>query len=100
MKKITALAALTAAGVALAAPAHAHDGDHGRINVAGRTLSGEKICEQALGLVPFAVPWSGQSVYDACSNQGHVSTPGHVGQDARSRQPAPVSQIDSESDWE
>ncbi|KUN05418.1 hypothetical protein AQI95_15915 [Streptomyces yokosukanensis] len=71
MKKITALATLTAAGLALAGPAHAHDGDHGRINIAGRTLSGNKICQQALGLVPFVVPETGQSVYDACNNAEH-----------------------------
>ncbi|OLZ69326.1 hypothetical protein AV521_17455 [Streptomyces sp. IMTB 2501] len=71
MKKITALAALTAAGLGLAAPAHAHDGDHGRINIAGRTLSGNKICQQALGLVPFVVPGTSQPVYDACNNRDH-----------------------------
>ncbi|MER5542114.1 hypothetical protein ACWDBD_49750 [Streptomyces sp. NPDC001118] len=84
MKKITALAALTAAGLGFAAPAHAHDGDHGRINIAGRTLSGNKICQQALGLVPFVVPGTSQPVYDACNNRDHGGQvkprPGHVQQ--------------------
>ncbi|AOR34719.1 hypothetical protein BFF78_30000 [Streptomyces fodineus] len=73
MKKITALAALTAAGLTLAAPAHAEGhGSRGRINIAGRTLTGNKLCEQALGLVPLAAPWTGQSVYDACNDRAHV----------------------------
>ncbi|GHD98065.1 hypothetical protein [Streptomyces alanosinicus] len=95
MKKITALAALTAAGLGFAAPAQAHDSDHGRINIAGRTLSGNKLCEQALGLVPFAVPMTGQSVYDACNNHDHngrVQPPhGHVQQ---------YQETNTESDWE
>lgn len=77
MKKISALAALTMAGVALATPAHAdtdgdgHHGNHGRINVAGRPLTADGLCKQALGLVPFAAPWTGSSVDDACSNRDH-----------------------------
>ncbi|MEU6777456.1 hypothetical protein [Streptomyces sp. NPDC046759] len=71
MKTITALATLTAAGLALAAPAHAADGTHSRINIAGRPLSPNKLCETALGLVPLTAPWTGSSVYDACNNRPH-----------------------------
>lgn len=69
MKKTTALAALTVAGLALAAPAHA-DNNHGRINVAG--YSSAALCKQALALVPLTAPWTGQSVDDACDNREHV----------------------------
>ncbi|MGV4984984.1 hypothetical protein ACVB8X_38930 [Streptomyces sp. NRAIS4] len=86
MKKITALAALTAAGLALAAPAHADGhGSRSRINIAGRTLNGNKLCEQALGLVPLAAPWTGQSVYDACNGRDHADHP-------RSQQPSTTSE--------
>ncbi|MER6067610.1 hypothetical protein ABT187_01890 [Streptomyces sp. NPDC001817] len=91
MKKITALAALTAAGLALAAPAHA-DGTHGRINIAGRPLSPDKLCETALGIVPLTAPWTGSSVYDACNNRPHVHH-------AQSPQPRPDSDSNSFPDW-
>ncbi|MQY32940.1 hypothetical protein SRB17_09000 [Streptomyces sp. RB17] len=89
MKKITALAALTVTGLALAAPAHADDGTHGRINIAGRPLTPNKLCETALGLVPLTAPWTGSSVYDACNNRKHVHP-------ERSQQPRPESASDSE----
>ncbi|MGW1914121.1 hypothetical protein ACWCQS_26185 [Streptomyces sp. NPDC002076] len=73
MKKIIALAALTAAGLALVAPAHADsDGTRGRINIAGRALSPDKLCETALGIVPLTAPRTGSSVHDACTNRPHV----------------------------
>ncbi|MGW3205607.1 hypothetical protein [Streptomyces sp. NPDC001135] len=76
MKKITALAAVTVAGFSLATPAHADsDGNHpnhGRINIAGRPFTAANLCKQALGLVPFAAPWTGDSVDDACNNRDHA----------------------------
>ncbi|AKJ13573.1 hypothetical protein ABB07_27130 [Streptomyces incarnatus] len=89
MKKTTALVALTAAGLALAAPAHA-DGTHGRINIAGRPLSPNKLCETALGIVPLTAPWTGSSVYDACNNRPHVHP-------ERAQQPGPDPASDSNS---
>jgi hypothetical protein len=70
MKKISALAALTVAGLTLATPAHADN--HGRINVAGRPITAASLCKQALALVPFAAPWTGDSVDDACNNRDHT----------------------------
>ena len=82
MKKIGALAALTMVGLTLATPAHADDGDHGRINVGGRTLSTNNLCKEALALVPVAAPWSAQSVDDACNDRDHSQIhTGHIGQD-------------------
>ncbi|MFI5549852.1 hypothetical protein [Streptomyces sp. NPDC051738] len=72
MKKISALAALTMAVLAVAAPAHADDGDRGRINIAGH--SAPNLCRAALALVPWAVPMTGPSVDDACNNRDHVYT--------------------------
>src|SRR5262249_11023955 len=73
MKKISALAALTVTGLALATPAHADNaGDHGHINVTGRNLSAAGLCKQALGLVPLAAPWTDEAVDDACNNRDHV----------------------------
>ncbi|MFD7164886.1 hypothetical protein [Streptomyces violascens] len=74
MKKISALAALTIAGLALATPAHADNGDDlGRsINIAGhQPLSTANLCKQAFGLVPLAAPWS-DAVDDACNNRDHI----------------------------
>ncbi|KMS71435.1 hypothetical protein ACM01_27150 [Streptomyces viridochromogenes] len=70
MKKISALAAFTMAALVLAAPAQADDGDRGRINIAGYTSAG--LCRQALAVVPWAVPWTGPAVDDACYNRDHV----------------------------
>ncbi|MFF5479964.1 hypothetical protein ACFY5C_21855 [Streptomyces sp. NPDC012935] len=70
MKKISALAALTMAALVLAAPAHADDGDRGRITLAGYSSAG--LCKKALALVPWAVPLTGPAVDDACSNRDHV----------------------------
>ncbi|MGW1954111.1 hypothetical protein ACWCPI_15350 [Streptomyces sp. NPDC001920] len=70
MKKISALAALTMAALVLAGPAHADDGDRGRINIAG--YSGANLCRQALALVPLAAPWTSPAVDDACYNRDHV----------------------------
>ncbi|WP_369271206.1 hypothetical protein AB5J55_15245 [Streptomyces sp. R11] len=70
MKKISALAALTMAALVLAAPAHADDGDRGRINIAGYTTA--NLCREALALVPLAAPWTGAAVDDACRNRDHV----------------------------
>jgi hypothetical protein len=71
MKKISALAALTMAALVLATPAHAHadDGDRGRVNIAGYSTGG--LCRQALALVPWAVPWTGAAVDDACYDRDH-----------------------------
>lgn len=73
MKKISALAAFTMAGLLLATPAHAGDGgDRGRINIAGyRDLSTANLCKQALSLVPVAEPWT-TAVDDACNDRDHV----------------------------
>ncbi len=76
MKKTSALAALTMAGLVLATPAHADDhggrGDRGRINIAGyRDFSTAGLCRQALALVPVAAPWTGPEVDDACNNRDH-----------------------------
>lgn len=70
MKKISALAAFTMAALALAGPAHADDGDRGRINIAG--YSSANLCRQALALVPWAAPWTGPALDDACHNRDHV----------------------------
>ncbi|MGW3358076.1 hypothetical protein ACWDFL_22010 [Streptomyces bungoensis] len=73
MKKITALAALTLTGLALATPAHAGNGGHpGGINVNDRSLSTANLCERALALVPVAAPWTGDAVDDACNDREHV----------------------------
>ncbi|WP_128428638.1 hypothetical protein [Streptomyces cyaneus] len=73
MKKISALAAFTMAALVLAGPAHADDGDRGRINIAGhRDLSTAYLCRQALALVPVAVPWTGPALDDACYNRDHI----------------------------
>ncbi|KUL44685.1 hypothetical protein [Streptomyces regalis] len=72
MKKISALAALTMAGLLLATPAHADDGNRGRINIAGyRDFSTANLCRQAVALVPVAAPWTGAALYDACNNRDH-----------------------------
>ncbi|MFJ9814053.1 hypothetical protein ACIRU3_02050 [Streptomyces sp. NPDC101151] len=81
MKKTSALAALTMAGLALATPAHADNGgDFGRgINVAGyRHFSTADLCKQALALVPVAAPWTGQDVDDACNNRDHTDRADHT----------------------
>ncbi|MDO0914769.1 hypothetical protein QQM39_29250 [Streptomyces sp. DT2A-34] len=70
MKKISALAALTMAALVLATPAHADDGDRGRINIAG--YSAANLCRQALALVPAAAPWTGPAVDDACYDRDHI----------------------------
>ncbi|MCL8012858.1 hypothetical protein [Streptomyces sp. AS02] len=70
MKKISALAALTMAALVLATPAHADDGDRGRISIAGYSSAG--LCRQALALVPWAVPGTGPAVDDACYDRDHV----------------------------
>lgn len=70
MKKISALAALTMAALVLAGPAHADDGDRGRINIAGHSSAG--LCKKALAIVPWALPLTGPAVDDACSNRDHV----------------------------
>jgi hypothetical protein len=70
MKKISALAAFTLAALVLAGPAHADDGDRGRINIAG--YSSANLCRQALALVPMAAPWTGPALDDACLNRDHV----------------------------
>lgn len=69
MKKISALAALTMAALVLAAPAHADDHDRGRLNIAG--YSSGDLCKRALALVPFAAPWTGPAVDDACYDRDH-----------------------------
>lgn len=70
MKKISALAAFTMAGLVLVTPAHADD--RGRINIAGyRDFSGAGLCRQALALVPVAAPWTGAALDDACYNRDH-----------------------------
>lgn len=82
MKKIGALAALTMAGLALAAPAHADNGDHGRINIGGRPLTTDGLCKEATALVPLAAPWTAQSVDDACSDRDHSQIHhGHIDPD-------------------
>lgn len=74
MKKLSALAALTMTGLALAAPAHADNGGDpvGRINVAGRSFTGASLCKEALAIVPVAAPWTGDSFDAACDNRPHV----------------------------
>ncbi|EPD67527.1 MULTISPECIES: hypothetical protein [Streptomyces] len=86
MKKIGALAALTMVGLTLATPAHADEGDHGRINIGGRTLSPNALCKEALTLVPVAAPWTAQSVDDACNDRDHSEIHhGHIGRDEAPR---------------
>ncbi|MFE5819175.1 hypothetical protein ACFQ6S_37900 [Streptomyces sp. NPDC056479] len=70
MKKISALAALAMAALVLAAPAHADDGDRGRIKIAGYSAPG--LCREALALIPLAAPWTGPAVDDACDNRDHI----------------------------
>ncbi|GHG94350.1 hypothetical protein [Streptomyces lanatus] len=70
MKKISALAALTMAALALAGPAHADDHDRGRITIAG--YSSGSLCKEALAIVPWAVPLTGQAVDDACYDRDHA----------------------------
>ncbi|NUP25038.1 MAG: hypothetical protein HOZ81_55075 [Streptomyces sp.] len=70
MKKISALAALTMAALVLAAPAHADNGDRGRINIAG--YSEASLCREALAIVPFALPLTAPAVNDACYDREHV----------------------------
>ncbi|MEY9991531.1 hypothetical protein ABIE67_003563 [Streptomyces sp. V4I8] len=72
MKKISALAACTMAALVLAAPApaHADDGDRGRITIAGH--SAPNLCRAALALVPWAVPVTGPAVDDACYDRDHI----------------------------
>ncbi|MFG1671797.1 hypothetical protein [Streptomyces sp. Y7] len=83
MKKISALAALTMAALVLAAPAHADDGDRGRINIAGYSSAG--LCKEALALVPWALPVTGPAVTDACNDRDHAD-------DTRDQVAAPVDQ--------
>ncbi|ELS53392.1 hypothetical protein [Streptomyces viridochromogenes] len=72
MKKISALAAFTMAALVLATPAHADDGNRGRIVIAGyRDFSTANICRQAVGLVPMVTPWTGAALNDACNNRDH-----------------------------
>ncbi|MFI7414796.1 hypothetical protein ACIBU0_39790 [Streptomyces sp. NPDC049627] len=72
MKKISALAALTMAALVLATPAHADNGNRGRINIAGyRGLSTAYLCREALSLVPVAAPWTGPALDDACNDRDH-----------------------------
>lgn len=76
MKKISALAALTMTGLALAAPAHADNdstvgpGTKGAIHTHRNPLA-TNLCKQALALVPVAAPWTGEEVDDACNNRDH-----------------------------
>jgi hypothetical protein len=70
MKKISALAALTMAALVLSAPAHADNGDRGRINIAG--YSEASLCREALAIVPFALPLTGPAVDDACYDRDHA----------------------------
>ncbi|MFE7170525.1 MULTISPECIES: hypothetical protein [unclassified Streptomyces] len=82
MKKIGALAALTMVGLTLATPAQADDGDHGRINIGGRTLTTNGLCKEAMALVPVAAPWTAQSVDDACNDRDHSQIHhGHIDPD-------------------
>ena len=75
MKKISALAALAIVGLALATPAHADDNN----NVSGPIVLtphqnpfGADLCSGALALVPWAAPWAGTALNDACNNREHV----------------------------
>ncbi|GHI08209.1 hypothetical protein AQI88_06260 [Streptomyces cellostaticus] len=74
MKKISALAALTMAGLALATPAHADNGRDplGHFRVAGANFTGATLCKGAFALVPVAAPWTGNSMNDACDNRPHT----------------------------
>ncbi|WP_151484804.1 hypothetical protein [Streptomyces albicerus] len=74
MKKTSALAALTLAGLALATPAHAdNDSNAGRATnlTTHRNALATNLCKEALALVPVAAPWTGQEVDDACNNRDH-----------------------------
>lgn len=75
MKKISALAALTMTGLALATPAHADNGNNpgGRIyTVSHQSPLSNALCKEALALVPVVAPVSDQSLDDACSNRDHA----------------------------
>ncbi|WP_030935017.1 hypothetical protein [Streptomyces sp. NRRL S-646] len=74
MKKISALAALTMTGLALAAPAHADNGNHsgGHINtVSHRSPLATGLCKEALALVPIFATGTDQALDDACNNRDH-----------------------------
>ncbi|GHI03988.1 hypothetical protein AQI88_08065 [Streptomyces cellostaticus] len=80
MKKISALAVLTVAGLALATPAHAdNDGEFGgHIKTAShRNGLATDLCKGALLLVPVTAPWSGESVDNACNNRDHTDLARH-----------------------
>jgi len=75
MKKISALAALTMTGLALATPAHADNGNNpgGRIyTVSHQSPLSAGLCREALALVPVFAPVSDQAVDDACNNRDHA----------------------------
>ncbi|MFE9450877.1 hypothetical protein [Streptomyces sp. NPDC006739] len=78
MKKITALAALTLAALALGTPAHAEDnGGLGGTGTRTGTTShrnslSDNVCKEALAVVPFALPWTGDAMTEACNNQEHL----------------------------
>jgi|tagenome__1003787_1003787.scaffolds.fasta_scaffold20391101_2 hypothetical protein len=77
MNKISALAALTLTGLALATPAHADGTDPGNGGDGHVTLVSHRnpfaagVCKQALGLIPLAAGWPDE-VDDACNNREHV----------------------------
>lgn len=74
MKKISALAALTMAGLAIATPAHAdNDSNVGRGTKATTHQNplAASLCKQALALVPVAAAWTGTELEDACNNRDH-----------------------------
>ncbi|GAA3807992.1 hypothetical protein GCM10022403_047700 [Streptomyces coacervatus] len=74
MKKITALAALTMTGLALATPAHADNGNNPgpRVYSSHHSPFSSALCREALTLVPVIAPVSDQALEDACNNREHA----------------------------
>ncbi|WP_328580538.1 hypothetical protein [Streptomyces sp. NBC_00370] len=70
MKKIVATAALALTGLALAAPAHADDGDNfgSGVNAPNNSnFSAPDSCFQELAVVPVGGPWVGNH-FNHCTN--------------------------------
>ncbi|MFF4503302.1 hypothetical protein [Streptomyces sp. NPDC001401] len=73
MKKISALAALTMTGLALATPAHADNDNPGpRVYSSHHSPFSSALCREALALVPVFAPVSDQALEDACNNREHA----------------------------
>ncbi|MFE9538146.1 hypothetical protein [Streptomyces sp. NPDC006691] len=78
MKKIISVAALAVAGLALASPAQADNGDNfgGGVNAANNwNFTADAVCHQELAVVPVGGAWNGNTT-GHCTH-GNVLNPQH-----------------------